>query len=511
MHQSPAFLEGGGEMGALMRAHDWTATPLGSPAEWPQSLKSALSICLHSPIVCGLYWGSDFRMLYNDAYAIALAEKHPHALGLPLKHVWSEIWDVLGPQMNVVIQTGQGFAVENQPLKMKRHGRIEETFWIYSFTPIRGESEDHVGIFVTAIDNTEKVLADRRNAVEREQMWAISQDLLVVARLDGTLTTVNSAWTELLGWNETELVGRSFVEFAHPDDLDATIRAFKSIAETPLVVPYEYRLRHKDGSYRWFSWTGAVSHKLVYANGRHTTLTKEQAATILSERTDAQLREQFIAVLGHDLRNPLASLGGGTKILSRLPQVDKANTVLQMMDASVRRMDRLIEDMLDLARGRLGDGFLLEKNYSLLEPTFIQVIDEIKTAHPDRTIEKRLNLEHPFHCDHGRLAQLFSNLLGNAVTHGAIDKPIRIEATNDVNGLKLVVANGGKPIPPEAMERLFQPFHRGEVRSSLQGLGLGLFIASEIARAHNGKLEVTSSLDETLFTFTAPSQQFRVP
>jgi sigma-B regulation protein RsbU (phosphoserine phosphatase) len=505
MKQSPAFLEGGGEMGALMRAHDWTATSLGRPEEWPQSLKSALSICLQSPIVCALYWGSEFRVLYNDAYAIALAEKHPQSLGLPLKHVWSEIWDVLGPQMNAVIQTGQGFAVENQPLMMKRHGRMEETFWIYSFTPIRGESEDSIGIFVTAIDNTQKVLAERRNAVEREHMWAISQDLLVVARLDGTLTTINSAWTELLGWHEAELVGHSFVEFTHPDDLDATTRAFKSIAETPLVVPYEYRLRHKDGTFRWFSWTGAASEGLIYANGRHTTLTKEQAATILSERTDAQLREQFIAILGHDLRNPLASLGGGTQILSRIPQSDKAKAVLQMMDSSILRMNRLIEDMLDLARGRLGDGFSLEKQHSLLEPTFIQVIEEIKTAYPDRTIEKQLNLEHPFHGDFGRLAQLFSNLLGNAVTHGAIDKPIRIEATNDVNGLKLVVANGGNPIPPEAMERLFQPFHRGEVRSSLQGLGLGLFIASEIARAHNGKLEVTSSLEETRFTFTAPS------
>lgn len=167
-------------MGALMRGYDWASTPLGVPEAWSQSLKSALSICLQSPAVCALYWGPDFLMLYNDAYAPALAERHPNALGEPLAEVWSEIWDVLGPQLTAVLITGQGFSVENQLLMMLRNGEWEETFWVYSFTAIRGESDDFVGVFVTALDNTQQVLAGRRNTAERERMWQLSLDLLVV-------------------------------------------------------------------------------------------------------------------------------------------------------------------------------------------------------------------------------------------------------------------------------------------------------------------------------------------
>ena len=158
-------------MGARIRGHDWAATPLGNPATWPQSLRSTLSVCLNSSIVSAIYWGVDFRVLYNDAYAPALAERHPRALGRPLGEVWSEIWDVLGPQLTSVVSTGQGFATDRQRLMMMRHCRLEETFWFYSFAPVRGENGEVAGVFVNAMDITSQVTSERalRESDERQR------------------------------------------------------------------------------------------------------------------------------------------------------------------------------------------------------------------------------------------------------------------------------------------------------------------------------------------------------
>src|SRR5689334_2116629 len=103
-----AFLQGGGELGQLIRSYDWKSTPLGRPDTWPQSLRSALSICLHSSFPTAIYWGPELRLLYNDAWATIPAERHPWALGRPAAEVWSDIWDVVGPQFSRVIESGEG-------------------------------------------------------------------------------------------------------------------------------------------------------------------------------------------------------------------------------------------------------------------------------------------------------------------------------------------------------------------------------------------------------------------
>jgi signal transduction histidine kinase len=131
------------------------------------------------------------------------------------------------------------------------------------------------------------------------------------------------------------------------------------------------------------------------------------------------------------------------------------------------------------------------------------VIAELRAIYPERKVETKFALTDPFNCDSGRIAQLFSNLLGNALTHGAAESPVRVQAATRDGAFELSVANSGKPIPPDAMERLFQPFYRVAVERSL-GLGLGLYIAAEIARAHGGTLGVDSSPDETRFTFRMP-------
>lgn len=219
----------------------------------------------------------------------------------------------------------------------------------------------------------------------------------------------------------------------------------------------------------------------------------------------SDLREQFIAVLGHDLRNPLAGLEGGRRMLSTMHDDPKSVRILRLMGESVARMSGLIDNLMDFARGRLGGGIGLQRTADQrLEPLLAQIVNEIKAGHPEREIEMRFDLSQGVNVDQARIGQMFSNLMGNAITHGAEDQPIIVEAVIADGHLLLAVANGGQPIPASAMERLFQPFHRGGAETSLQGLGLGLYIASQIAEAHGGTIEMTSDAAETRFTFRMP-------
>jgi signal transduction histidine kinase len=225
--------------------------------------------------------------------------------------------------------------------------------------------------------------------------------------------------------------------------------------------------------------------------------------SLLDARAASELREQFIAVLGHDLRNPLASIAAGARLIKKSPLDDKATAILDMMHRSVERMSALIDNVLDFARGRLGGGLVVSRSRDPLEPALKHVIDELQSTHPDRAIVAEFNLTQPVHGDRVRIAQLFSNLLGNALIYGAEGEPVRVKVSTQ-DQFELAVCNAGQPIPAVTMERLFHPFSRGQVRPSQQGLGLGLYIASEIARAHGGTIDVTSDEKETCFTFRMP-------
>jgi sigma-B regulation protein RsbU (phosphoserine phosphatase) len=228
-------------------------------------------------------------------------------------------------------------------------------------------------------------------------------------------------------------------------------------------------------------------------------------SSLASERETAELREQFIAVLGHDLRNPLMSISAGARILGREAKSEKEHQVIAMLETTVMRMAGLIDNVLDFARGRLGGGIKLDREAGKpLEPILHQVIDELRLASPGRRIEADYAIDTTVDCDRGRIAQLLSNLVGNALSHGASDHPVRVRAATENGVFRLAVANNGEPIPEAALEKLFEPFFRGKVRPTRQGLGLGLHIASQIAKAHAGELTVVSNNDETRFTFTMP-------
>ncbi|MDD9743334.1 MULTISPECIES: HWE histidine kinase domain-containing protein [Marinovum] len=157
------FLAGEGEMAQRIRAFDWASHPFGPPADWPQSLRAALSICLNSAFPTAIYWGPELRLLYNDAWAPIPGPRHPAALGQPAREVWSDIWHIIDPQFAQVIEQGQGLFAQEQMLPMRRHGIEEETWWNYSFTPLRDADGGITGVFNSGSEITENVI-QRRNA-----------------------------------------------------------------------------------------------------------------------------------------------------------------------------------------------------------------------------------------------------------------------------------------------------------------------------------------------------------
>ena len=235
------------------------------------------------------------------------------------------------------------------------------------------------------------------------------------------------------------------------------------------------------------------------------TSLRTSQADLLDERRTAELREQFIGVLGHDLRNPLASVEAGMRILLKNLDTGKAPEIISMVQKSVMRMAGLVDNIMDFARGRLGGGLTVKRDdWAPLTPVLEQVVGELRLVWPTAMIETDIDIREPVDCDRAKIGQLFSNLLGNAITHGDPEEPVRVTAKTRANGtFELIVTNFGAPISSKAMANLFKPFSRGD-RPSLQGLGLGLFIASEIARAHEGTLTADSTPAETTFVFTMP-------
>ncbi|MDB5944896.1 MAG: signal transduction protein: sensor, domain-like protein [Ramlibacter sp.] len=199
----PAFLGGGGEMGERIRRFPWHEHPLGPPAQWPTALQMAVSLCLNSSFPTAIYWGQDMHLLYNDAWSVIPAEKHPGALGRTAAEVWPDIWHIIEGQLRHVLTTGEGLALYEQLLPMERGGKPRETWWNYSFTAIRHVDGAVGGVFNQGNDTTELVLGRRQRQVEIERWRELfRQAPAPVALLHGpahVFEFANDAYLRLVG------------------------------------------------------------------------------------------------------------------------------------------------------------------------------------------------------------------------------------------------------------------------------------------------------------------------
>jgi sigma-B regulation protein RsbU (phosphoserine phosphatase) len=340
---------------------------------------------------------------------------------------------------------------------------------------------------------------------------------------DGRIAKLNRTLADWLGRVPEDLPGQRFSDclgfggrIAFETHLAPMLRLHGEVSEIALEllgasgakIPVIANAREKRSENGSHLFTRITLFKAIDRRLYERSLVEARAAAeaaIAQEHETAMLREQFIAVLGHDLRNPLAALGAGAHLLAREQISERGKAVLKEMGQSVARASSLIDNVLDFARGRLGEGLILNRNSDEpLTPVLEQVVSEVRAFAPGREIRARFAIREPVHCDRQRIGQLAANLISNAVAHGSPDQPVQVEAHSTGDLFVFTVANAGKQIPAKARAQLFRPFFRGEVRRSQQGLGLGLFIVSEIAKAHGGTMHVHSGRRLTRFQFTMP-------
>lgn len=236
-------------------------------------------------------------------------------------------------------------------------------------------------------------------------------------------------------------------------------------------------------------------------------LKHENSETALrNERAASELREQFIAILGHDLRNPLQAVSVTSLLMEKRATDPLIKDMATRISRNVKRMSALIDDILDFARGRLGGGIGVSIDEGAqVNAALTEVVRELQDGQPDREVITDIRVTRTIRCDIARLQQVTSNLVANALTHGDPDRPVKVIAFTDEREFVLQVSNEGEPIPPEALPMIFEPFWRHAIGSNRQGLGLGLSICSQIVRAHHGTLSVTSTKEDgTTFTARLP-------
>src|ERR1700738_3042981 len=297
------FLAGGGEMGALTRAYDWSASPLGLAETWPQSLRTALRILLNTNHPMFIWWGEELIQFYNDAYRQTMGpERHPSALGQRGRKCWAEIWDIIGPQIEQVMRGGGATWHEKQLVPVTRHGRLEDVYWTYGFSPI--DEDDAVGgVLVVCRDITKEhfaALASREREAELARVQHIGRiGALGVDLRTGFRNRRSPEYLEIHGLppdaaNESH---EDWVRRIHPEDREATEQKFReAIAAKTRDYSARYRIiRPSDGETRGILGRSTIERdengRAVRLVGAHTDITEQVMAEQGLRRSEERYRK----------------------------------------------------------------------------------------------------------------------------------------------------------------------------------------------------------------------------
>lgn len=337
---------------------------------------------------------------------------------------------------------------------------------------------------------------------ERDRAWGLSQELLMIAMPDGRFEAVNARWTEQLGWNESELLGQPFPHFTHPDDLAATLAAFNSIFMTPLTVPHEFRLRHRDGSYRWFSWTGTYEEGRIYAAGRHVTFERAQAEA-LRQSQKMEAVGQLTGGVAHDFNNLLTVIRSSTDLLKRpnLTEERRARYVNAISD-TVERAARLTGQLLAFARRQA----LKPEVFAACDG--VRAIGQMMGTLAGSRVEIIMQLpEDPclINADPNQFDTALVNMTANArdAMRGEGQLTIKVEPVELMPAVRMhegvvapfvavSISDTGVGIPAESIEHIFEPFYT--TKGVGEGTGLGLSQVFGFAKQSGGEVLVTSEV-----------------
>ncbi|RYZ18529.1 MAG: PAS domain S-box protein [Chitinophagaceae bacterium] len=293
-----AFLAGGGEMGALTRTHHWEHTPLGSPAHWPQSLRSYVSLLLQSTFPMLLFWGPELTIFYNDAYRKRLGAdgKHRAMLGARGEQAWAEVWPSIGPMIDDVLQKGNAILCENIPLSLYRNGELQAGYWTFSYSPVLNEAGARAGVFVVCTETTETVrtMQELEHSNERARL-AIESGELGVVEVDLLTEDVHvSERIERIFGLQPGSTRTDFLQRMHPDDLLLREAAYKS-AMSDGKLEYESRVFRDDGSMKWIRLKGSVLFNEAKQPVRMISMVQDITdQKLFSQELARQVREQTL-------------------------------------------------------------------------------------------------------------------------------------------------------------------------------------------------------------------------
>lgn len=312
-----------------------------------------------------------------------------------------------------------------------------------------------------------------------------SSALVWQATMDGRFEVDPETWHRFTGV-EMGPGEAGWLEAVHPGDRDRVQKAWTEAVAAATPYTCQHRIRRPGGGYAWVVARAVPVPRT--GPGREWI----GMMTDVSDRVRVeQARERFIGILGHDLRGPLGAILMAVELLDELPE-PHAGTVARL-SRSAHRIDAMIRDMLDFARGRLAGGIPVARRPCDLQTVCNQVVEEMQQAHPDRAIRFETAGDLRGRWDPDRVEQVVSNLVGNAIAHGT--GPVCVTARDDGDEVVTTVHNDGPPIPAEMLAILFEPFTRPDPDTDgarSKGLGLGLYIASEIVHAHRATISVTS-------------------
>jgi PAS domain S-box-containing protein len=548
------------EVGVDLAAVDWASTPLGVPEDWPQSLRTAVNILLSSRFSMWMAWGPDLTFLCNAAYRRdTLGSKYPWALGQPAREVWAEIWSDIGPRIDSVLTTGNATWDEGLMLFLERSGYPEETYHTFSYSPLRDEDADVVGMLCVVSEDTDRVIGARRMATLRDLgsdpsvVRTEAQMLHFVAeQLDGNPYDLPFTLTYLFGDDgDAQLAGVSGIERDHPviaqtlpanrsspafvsmaahgesvliqlgDSRPLPTGAWDTQPEQALVVPLLQhgdapvgfliaglnRHRPLDDSYRGFvelvaGYIGAgVSSARSYR-------TQQQRADELAELDRA--KTTFFSNISHEFRTPLTLILGPLDDLRHRPTgVDEqARRELELAHRNGLRLAKLVNTLLDFSRIQAG------RMQSQFQPVDLSAVT-VELASVFRSAIDRAGLsftvdcpplDEPVYLDRDMWEKVVLNLLSNALKF-TFDGGITVRVGRDDTGAVVTITDTGIGVPATEMPRLFERFHRIEnARSrSSEGSGIGLALVRELVGLHGGTITAASHEGVgTTFTIRVP-------
>jgi PAS domain S-box-containing protein len=524
------MFEQGGDMGARAALMDWAATPLGLPDQWPEALRVLVGVMLGSRQPMFIAWGRDRVMLYNDGYAPLLGQRHPAALGGRFETVWADILDDVGPIMDQAY-AGNATHMDDIRFVMHRHGYPEETHFAFSYTPVRDEAGVVRGVFCACMETTEQVRAARLQAeaeaelkalnalleqrmaertADRDRLWRLSADVMLVARFDGTVMAVNPAWHSMLGWKEGELIGTSFLDLVHPEDLLATEDTAGNLAAGRAVSHFQNRYRRQDGGWCWLSWSAVPGEALIHAIGRD--ITAQRAAEEQLARAQEQLRQsqkmeavgQLTGGLAHDFNNMMTGIIGSLELLQGRIERGSARDAGRFIGAamaSAQRAAALTHRLLSFSRRQT------------LDPKPVDVA-RLAASLEDlirRTVGPTIRVEMhwpaalwPALCDPNQLENALLNLAINARDAMIEGGTLRMEAENAPldpaaaralelpagDYVRISVSDTGSGMDPEVARRAFEPFFTTKPMGESTGLGLSMVYG--FARQSGGHAGISS-------------------